>query len=59
MRKSISCKDAGKNCEWSATAGSEEELIEITLEHVREHHKDLEISPELVKNIKSLMRDAK
>ena len=27
MTKSISCADAGKDCGWSATADSEEELL--------------------------------
>lgn len=46
MAKSISCKDAGKTCGWSATAESEDKL-EITLEHVKEHHKELTINSEL------------
>lgn len=57
MGKSISCKDAGKTCGWSATAESEDELLKITLEHVKEHHKDLTINSELAKNIKSIMKD--
>ena len=57
MAKSISCKDAGKACDWSATAGSEEELLKITLEHVKEHHKELTINAELSSNIKSLMKN--
>lgn len=59
MGKSISCKDAGKSCGWSATAASEDELLQITLEHVKEHHKELTINLELSKNIKSIMKDTK
>jgi len=59
MGKSISCKDAGKTCTWSATAESEDELLKITLEHVKEHHKELTINSELSKNIKSIMKDTK
>jgi len=57
MKKSISCKDAGKTCGWSATADSEDELLKITLDHVKEHHKELVINSELSKNIKSLMKN--
>lgn len=59
MGKSISCKDAGKACNWSATAKTEEELLKITLDHVKEHHKELTINEELSNNIKSLMKDTK
>ena len=59
MVKSISCKDAGKTCDWSATAKSEDELLQITLEHVQEHHKELVINSELSKNIRALMKDTK
>ncbi len=57
MAKSINCKDAGKTCGWSATAESEDKLLEITLEHVKEHHKELTINSELSKNIRALMKD--
>ncbi|NDB32394.1 MAG: DUF1059 domain-containing protein [Nitrososphaeria archaeon] len=57
MGKSISCKDAGKTCGWSATAGTEDELLKITLEHVKEHHTELTINSELSKTIKTLMKD--
>lgn len=57
MTKSISCKDAGKDCGWSATAATEEELLAITTEHVKESHKELLGNPELAENIKSLMKD--
>lgn len=59
MGKSISCKDAGKTCDWSATAESEDDLLKITLEHVKIHHKELVINSDLSMNIKSIMRDTK
>jgi len=34
MTKSISCSDAGKDCKWSASAGTEEELMMQVTEHV-------------------------
>ncbi|MCA9811344.1 MAG: DUF1059 domain-containing protein [Nitrosarchaeum sp.] len=57
MAKSISCKDAGADCGWSATAETEEQLLEKTIEHVKESHKELHVSPELYDKIKSLMKD--
>ena len=57
MAKSISCEDAGSDCGWSATAETTEELMAITEEHVKEFHKDLQVTPELVKKIKTLIKD--
>jgi len=57
MAKSISCADAGADCSWSATADSEEELMEKVSGHVKAEHKDMEITPELVAKVKSLIKD--
>ena len=57
MAKSLSCHDAGSDCGWSATAETEEELMAITEEHVKEFHKDLQVTPELVAKLKTLMKD--
>ena len=57
MTKSLSCKDAGADCDWSATANTEEELMSKAIEHVKEHHKELELNSELSEKIKSLMKD--
>lgn len=57
MTKSLSCEDAGADCGWSATAETEEELMVKATEHVKEHHKDLQVNSELTEKIKSLMKD--
>ena len=57
MAKSISCSDAGKNCNWSATAMNEEELMAKVTDHVKEDHKEIELTPENIKNIKSLIKE--
>ena len=57
MTKSISCSDAGKDCGWSATAETEEELMNKVAEHAKADHKDLEITPELVAKIKSCIKE--
>ena len=43
MTKSISCKDAGKDCSWSAssTTNNEEELMSMVKEHVLANIKKL------------------
>jgi predicted small metal-binding protein len=57
MTKSISCADAGKDCSWSATAQTEEELMGKIAEHVQADHKEIELTPENVANIKSLIKE--
>jgi predicted small metal-binding protein len=57
MTKSISCSDAGKNCEWSATAFTEEELMEKVTQHVIEEHKEIELNSESISSIKSIIKD--
>jgi predicted small metal-binding protein len=57
MAKSISCKDAGKNCNWSASAKSIEELMYQVTEHVLAEHKEIELNSENILNIKSLIKE--
>ena len=57
MAKSISCKDAGKNCNWSASTESVEELMSLVTEHVLAEHKEIELNSENIGNIKSLIKE--
>ena len=61
MTKSISCKDAGKDCSWSAssTTNNEEELMSKVKEHVLAEHKEIELNPKNIENIKSLIKVTK
>ena len=58
MTKSISCKDAGKDCSWSAssTTNNEEELMSMVKDHVLAKHKEIELNSENIANIKSLIK---
>jgi predicted small metal-binding protein len=57
MTKSISCADSGADCTWSTTAATEEELMQKVAEHVKAEHKDLQITPELIAKVKSIIKD--
>ena len=61
MTKTISCKDAGKDCSWSAesTRNDEEELMSLFKEHVLAEHKEIELDSEKIANIKSLIKVTK
>ena len=57
MAKSISCSDAGKDCGWSATAETEEDLMSKVKEHVLSDHKEIELNEENISGIKSLIKE--
>ena len=57
MVKSISCKDAGKDCNWSASAESVEELMSQVTKHVLVEHKEIELNSKNITSIKSLIRE--
>ena len=57
MTKSINCKDAGKDCNWSASAKSVEELMSQVTEHVVAEHKEIELNSESIASIKSLIKE--
>ena len=61
MTKSISCKDAGKDCSWSAssTTNNEEELMSMVKEHVLAEHKEIELNSKNIAGIKSLIKVTK
>jgi predicted small metal-binding protein len=49
------------NCNWSAesTRNDDEELISLIKEHVLAEHKEIELNPENIENIKSLIKVTK
>ncbi|KAF6247406.1 hypothetical protein C6990_02770 [Nitrosopumilus sp. b3] len=57
MTKSIRCSDAGKDCSWSTTAQTEEELMGKVTQHVIEKHKEIELNAETISSIKSLIKE--
>jgi predicted small metal-binding protein len=57
MAKHIACNDVVAGCRFTATAPTEEELLEKTAEHARESHGVKEITPELAAKVKSAIQD--
>ena len=57
MTKSISCADVGADCSWSSTAETVEKLMKNVAEHAKEKHEGMEITPELVAEIKSHIKE--
>jgi predicted small metal-binding protein len=61
MTKTISCNFTSHNCSWSAesTRNDDEELMSLIKEHVLAEHKEVELNPENIENIKSLIKVTK
>jgi predicted small metal-binding protein len=55
---SLNCKDAGQDCAFAVTAGSEDEVMQHVATHAAAAHPDMELTPETVANVKSLIRQS-
>lgn len=57
MSKRIRCADIGMDCDFAAMAESEEDLMELVVEHAERVHQIDEISPELQQKVKDAIED--
>jgi predicted small metal-binding protein len=57
MTKSISCADSGADCNWTASAETEEQLMEKVAQHAKTDHPGMKITPDLVAKIKSIIKE--
>lgn len=57
MAKHIACNDVVSGCGFTATATTEEEVVEKAAAHARESHGVNEITPELAAKVKSAIKD--
>jgi predicted small metal-binding protein len=57
MQKVIHCRDVGFDCNGVIKANSEEEALKLAAEHAMKVHGLKEITPEIVKKVKSVIRE--
>ncbi len=57
MAVTLKCEDVGMDCDFAAWAESEEELLELVEIHARDAHGFGEITPELLEQLKSAIRE--
>ena len=57
--KTISCREAGFECDWIVKGQTEEEVIKNAAEHAIKEHgaKSEDITPEMKEKIRALVRD--
>jgi predicted small metal-binding protein len=54
--KTLHCRDAGFDCDGKVSGASEEEILSQAAEHARTAH-NVEVTPEIAEQIKTLIRD--
>jgi len=57
MAKSISCKDVGMDCSFTARADTVEELMQVAAAHAKQAHGLDSIPPELMPIVQAAVRD--
>ena len=58
MGKTLSCADIGLDCDFSAWAETEEELLELVAVHASQTHGFTEMTPDLLEKIKGQIRES-
>ena len=59
--KYLSCREAGKDCDYIAKADTVDEVMKKAAEHGKKVHgmKDAEFTPEMMKKFRALVHDEK
>lgn len=57
MSKRIHCADIGMDCDFAAMADSEDELLELVVEHAERVHQIDEITPEIKQKVMDAIED--
>ena len=52
------CRDVGVDCDWSASSETEEGLMALIAEHAKNVHPEIELTPELVAQVKGAFKEA-
>ena len=57
MAKKFACSDVVSGCSWSTSAKDEKELFQKISEHAKKAHKMSETPDEIIKKVKSKIKD--
>ncbi len=55
--KSVSCRDAGADCDFTICAKTEEELFQKAADHARKEHNMNEIPKDVQEKVRSAIRE--
>jgi predicted small metal-binding protein len=56
MVVTYACRDVGVDCDWSASAETEEGLMGLIAEHAKTAHPEIELTPDLVAAVKAAFK---
>ena len=57
MAKTYSCRDVGVDCDWKTNGSTEDEVMASISEHAAQVHPTIELTPELVAAVRSVIKD--
>ena len=57
MAKQLHCSDVMPECDFTAQAETEDELMKVVVQHAREVHGVEEVTPELQQKVAAAVRD--
>jgi predicted small metal-binding protein len=57
MKKSLSCRDVGSDCDFVICGKTEDEIFDKAKEHARKEHNMSELTQELKNRARSAIRD--
>jgi predicted small metal-binding protein len=58
MGKTLSCADTGQECDFSAWAETEEELLELVAVHAKQAHGIDAVTPELLEQLREVIKES-
>lgn len=58
MTKTYTCRDVGVDCDWKTSADTEDGVMAAIQAHAAEVHPDIQLTPELVASVRSVIKDA-
>jgi predicted small metal-binding protein len=57
--KEINCRDTGKNCDWKASAESDDEVLKQAAQHGQQEHGTRDFSEDIREGLRAKIRDVK
>ncbi len=57
MSRTVSCRDAGLECDWHACADTDEELLEQARIHARDEHGVPDLAEEIVRRAQGAIKE--
>ncbi len=57
MTKSYTCRDVGVDCDWKASAETEDEVMAANRTHAAQVHPTIELTPELMETVRAAIKD--